>query len=606
LESYELPIVPIGVRNAPFTLELIARDVPFLQFLREFTRNGIEAIEAFRASADPHFRGEVIWTYDRNLYDLTGQKKLVCIDTGVGMSAEELPVYVNELAASGKAQGLAENYGIGAKVSAAHSNPRGLIYCTWQHGSGSMVELGRDSTGVWGMRQHQLADGSIASVVPLDDAGKPPELVGLDHGTMVVFLGRSDEQDTTLPPPELENRDKWISKALNQRFYDLPDYLEVKVLERKLDGSEYLRAVRGQRHFLEQHTIATGVTAIEGARVRWRILDDKHKERAKQAGIWASTGHGAALFQHELLELTTAARGGYRRVQDFGIRFGYERVILYIEPDLQGRTVTTDTARARVLIDGEPLPWDHYAEAFEANMPAELRTFQEEIASGSSAKDHRTAIRDRLNKVRELFKITRYRPNPDGHEQLDQPNLGGKPATHSDKPKRPGGSPGGGGGRAGNIYALFEKRGGENGDRINTNNLPDIEPVWVSVDDSTRAAPHLEDRAARYDHRHNRLEINADFRAYRDLIQRWSDRYPSAPGASTVVSDCVAQWWEQALIETVLGVLALRGSPYWSERVITEALSEVALSAAVMQRYHLDVVVRRELAKILGAIRTAA
>jgi hypothetical protein len=33
----ELPIVPIGVRNAPFTLDLMARDCPPLQFLREFS-----------------------------------------------------------------------------------------------------------------------------------------------------------------------------------------------------------------------------------------------------------------------------------------------------------------------------------------------------------------------------------------------------------------------------------------------------------------------------------------------------------------------------------------------------------------------------------------
>jgi hypothetical protein len=296
LKSDELPIVPIGVKNAPFTLDLMVHDVAPLRFLREFTRNGIEAVEAFRGSADPDFHGEVIWTYDRNLYDLTGQRKLACIDTGNGMSAEELPSYVNELAASGKTQGLAENYGIGAKISAARTNPHGLIYCTWKEGSGSMVELGRDANGIWGMRQHQLADGSIVSVVSLEEAAKPPELAGFDHGTMVVFLGHFEEEDTTLPPPDLDNRDKWISKALNQRLYDLPDYIEVKVLERKLDGSEYLRAVRGQRYFLEQHTIATGVTPLQGARVRWRILDSKHKERAKQAGVWASTGHRAALF----------------------------------------------------------------------------------------------------------------------------------------------------------------------------------------------------------------------------------------------------------------------------------------------------------------------
>jgi hypothetical protein len=607
MKTDDLPIVPIGVKSAPFTLNLFARDCPPLQFLREFTRNGVEAIEAYRAAIDHDYRGEVIWTFDRNLYELTGQTKLACIDTGIGMSAQELPGYINELAASGKSQGLADNYGIGAKVSAAPGNPRGVIYCTWRDGAGSMVELGRDEYGVWGMRQHRLADGSVVAVVPLEDAARPPELGGLDHGTMVVFLGESDEHDTTHVPSEAENGEKWIAKALNQRFYILPECVEVKARETKaIDESEYLRTVRGQRYFLDQHSIAAGTVQVTGAKVHWRILDANHKERAKQASVWASTGHRAALFQDELFELATAARGGYRRVQEFGIRFGYERVVLYVEPETADRQVTADTARTRVLIDGQPLPWESCADEFEANMPRELRRFQEEIASGSSAKDHTAAIRERLNTLRELFKIPRYRPHPEGTEELDQPNAGGKPVKREEEPQTTGGSSGGRGGRTGNVYALFEKRGGDSGERAASDTLPEIEPAWVTVKDGTRTAPHLEDRAARYDQRHNRLEINADFRGYRDMVNRWIGRYPGVPGAPAVIEDTVAQWWEQALTETVLGVLALGGSQYWNERVISEGLSEVALTAAVMQRYHLDATLRRELRNKLGATKVAA
>lgn len=66
-----------------------------------------------------------------------------------------------------------------------------------------------------------------------------------------------------------------------------------------------------------------------------------------------------------------------------------------------------------------------------------------------------------------------------------------------------------------------------------------------------------------------------------------------------------ASWWQQALEETILGVLALRGSEHWSERTVAEALSEVSLTAAAMARYHLDAALKRELAIRLGTLRAA-
>jgi predicted solute-binding protein len=84
------------------------------------------------------------------------------------------------------------------------------------------------------------------------------------------------------------------------------------------------------------------------------------------------------------------------------------------------------------------------------------------------------------------------------------------------------------------------------------------------------------------------------------MLKRWQKRYRSAAGAEAYITDTVAQWFQQALTETVLGVLALRGSEYWDERAVAAALSEEGLSAAVMQRYHLDMTLKRELANKLG------
>ena len=603
----ELPIIPVGVRNAPFALDLWARDSPPTQFVREFTVNGIEAIHACREHVDPAYTGEIIWTIDPNFEQL-GLTKLACIDTGIGMTRTEMPEYLNDLASSGKQQRLDGNYGIGAKVSAAAANSCGVIYASWREAHGHMVELGRDATGTWGMRQHRLKNGDVTAVLPLSDGLKPADLQGLDHGTIVTFLGDSETQDTTLAPRG-ERGERWIAKTLNQRFYTLPDWITIKVREIKVHREQRaarFRTVRGQRYFLDQHTQSSSSVQISGARVHWRILTDDHEERAKDSNIWASTGHRACLFQGELFEMATSARGGYEKLKEFGIRFGYERVVIYVEPQGDGTRVTQDTVRTQVKIDGQPLPWEQYAEEFENKMPRELRAFQEQIAAGATHRDHSATVRERLADVADLYKIPRYRPERTGEIHVREPTTGGEAGEETQQSESKKHQPRVRGGTGGNVYALFEDERGVPAARVDAHALPEIKVDWVSVKDSTRTPPHLEDRAAAYDRRRNTLEINADFRGYTDVLNRWGKRYKGVAGSNVIIEAIAASWWQQALEETILGVLALRGSEHWSEPTVAEALSEVSLTAAAMARYHLDAVLKRELANRLGTRRTAA
>lgn len=128
----------------------------------------------------------------------------------------------------------------------------------------------------------------------------------------------------------------------------------------------------------------------------------------------------------------------------------------------------------------------------------------------------------------------------------------------------------------------------------------------MSIADGTRARGEMEDRAAQYERRRNYLQINADFRGYQDVIDRWVKRYGNVAGAARTIEDITAGWWQQALEETIVGVLALRGSQWWDERSTSDALSEVTLTAAAMQRYHLDAALKRELAQRLGSVKQAA
>jgi hypothetical protein len=74
---------------------------------------------------------------------------------------------------------------------------------------------------------------------------------------------------------------------------------------------------------------------------------------------------------------------------------------------------------------------------------------------------------------------------------------------------------------------------------------------------------------------------------------------------SQTVEQVVHTWFEQALVETVLGIQALKDAKEWSVEDIEKALSEEALTTVVMQRYHINNNVKRELGAKLGKISAA-
>ena len=71
---------------------------------------------------------------------------------------------------------------------------------------------------------------------------------------------------------------------------------------------------------------------------------------------------------------TIARRSGRNALlQRFGVLFGYKFVVLYVEPTPgKGASLTTNTARTTLLLDGEKLPWDDWAYEFRENMPKQL------------------------------------------------------------------------------------------------------------------------------------------------------------------------------------------------------------------------------------------
>jgi hypothetical protein len=597
--------LPLSVDNIGFMLDRLGRDCAPLQFLRELSQNSIEAI-----LRTPSQHGSIVWDVDWNRYDLAGDGvyKLSVVDDGDGMTGPEMVKYINQLSSSINRQSLDGNFGIGAKIAAATRNHAGLIYLSWKSGHGAMIHLWRDpDTGQYGLRQFEHPDGTFAYWLPLDDTLKPDGVK--DHGTMVVLLGTESHQHTMNAPPGTPSPSRWIAKFLNTRYFRFRADISVKAREgwdnnRADVDRNLLRTVTGQQPYLDEHAAEKGKVPLSSATAHWWILRDESALR-QNSGFVNSSGHVAALFNDELYEIETS-RSGVARLQQFGVVLGYDRVVIYVEPQPSAdEELTSNTARTQLLLNSEPLPWAYWAAEFRDNIPKPVRELIEEVAAAASGRDHTQAIKERLKQISDLFRLSRYRPTPTGDYLVDDdtPRRGGKPLIEELKRRqRRGGNRGAAdGGRAGDIYATFASEVGEPALKIKADPFP--EPVWVSVRNGTRAPGFLEDRAAKFLPEQNQIQINADFRVFTDMVNRFCKLYRDAPRAT--VEEVVHEWFEQSLIEAVMGVQSLEGAREWSVEDIGRSLSEEALTVSVLPRYHLDFAIRRALGTRLGSLKKA-
>src|SRR5262245_25311569 len=150
--------LPMTVDNVGFLLDRLGQDCSPLQYLRELTENALQAV---LRTGKP---GQVIWDVDWTSYDLADladrQMKVCIVDTGDGMTSDDMIKFINQLSSSGTKQSFTGNYGVGAKIAAATKNPAGVIYQSWKNGEGNTVYLEKDrDTGTYGLRQWELKDG---------------------------------------------------------------------------------------------------------------------------------------------------------------------------------------------------------------------------------------------------------------------------------------------------------------------------------------------------------------------------------------------------------------------------------------------------------------
>lgn len=597
--------LPLQVQNVGFLLDRLGQDCHPLQFLRELTQNALEAIGRTDTKG-----GHVTWDVDWLALDADGPPMKLCVtDTGDGMTGDELVKFINQLSSSLSEQSMTGNFGVGAKISAATRNHAGLIYQSWKDGVGYMIHLWRDPvTGQYGLRRFERPDGSFGHYTVLDEAVRPEGIVS--HGTKIILYGNAETDDTMASPEAASSPSRWVSKYLNSRYFRFPEAVEVRAREgwsnpRSDTDRNILRRLTGQAEYLHKHATAAGTVDLTNALAHWWVLLDE-PALSSNSGFIESSGHVAALYRDELYELATG-RSGIAMLQRFGVIMGGRRVVVYVEPvPAAGSRLTTNTARTQLLLNSTPLPWSEWALEFRERLPADIQRLMEEVAESGDNEDQAQAIRDRLKDLLDLYRVSRYRITSAGDVGVDDTRRtrGGVAGERERIPRPPaGGTRGTEGGAAGGVYAVFQKKDGPQGRAVRPDVFPDWR--WVSLAKGSREPGDMEDRAAKFLSEQNMLLINGDFRVFRDMIDRWTKAYDNRAGVVEIVTQCVESWFAQALVETVIGLQALKDSKEWSVEEIERALSPEGLTAVVMSRYHVNNCVKRELGTKLGKLTAA-
>lgn len=568
-------------------IQRLGRDCSPLQFVREYTQNSIEAI--LRTSKSGDIRIDVNWP----LYEMTQTYKMSFIDSGDGMTCDEMREHLNNLSSSGHADNVFENYGVGAKIASLTRNHAGVMYDSWKGGEGHRILIKYDHEArSYGIVPFDIGDGTTSWCLSISDDEKP-EIIE-QHGTKVTLFGMTDDQDTMAAPAGAKGgRENWLYQYLNTRYFKIPDDIKLMVRigyyrDPENKRHNYPRKINGQCATLKNNEVANGVVSISDANIHWWILKKERSGHGRELVL----GHTACLNQNELFDI---ADGRSSRSPHFGIIFGKENVVLYIEPSSAG--YVQNTARTGLIqTDGSPLPWERWQDEFRAKMPKELDDYVKERMNAVSGSSHSDSIRDRLKSVAQFFKISRYRPVKSGEYFADPDS-----EVTSQTGAGSAGQGGGGGRRSkpGNLAGSLKeallsgtKAGGTPSTKVSPSKFPEV--FWVSLGDG-RAEDEMDDRAAQYLAQDNIIKANADFQGFKDILSHYADEYGSVEGAEQLIKGVVEEAFEQQLVETVTGALSLKNRPKWNPDEFDRAISEEALTAAVMPRYFIMGYIKRQL-----------
>jgi hypothetical protein len=633
------------VHNADFIADKLANELLPNQEYREVLKNALEAVNRQMAAEGVVDGGRVEFDVDWPMLAATGQWFISCSDNGDAMSRSQLEKYTTTLAVvgAGENQSLSGNQGMGLKISGPTRHKKGVLIRSLRSDERTMVQVG------WNGKEYGLIpvgpEGKL--VTPVDTEVFPQFVTDVGHGTVVTFLGNAERDNTFAPGDRARG---WLLKYLNTRFFRL-SHDGIKVVVRVPSGdvddwpqtsseaaermggkgkSFNLTAVAGTAHVWDdaadrQGEDWRGVVPVPGdttrmvpsANLHWWVLPTGPGTDVSTRT--ASGGSLAVLYQNELHDWRAGNQANpfFARL---GVLFGKTRIGFVLEPI--GTTITSDFARAHVLVSGVPVleseAWLLWAEQFKADLPERIKQtmLEEQARLQAEDPDRLKRIRDRLKDVMHLLRPRRFRRSETGTERATGPTVTGPGSGTGpvvDKPVGQNTTTATVGRGIGAVLSQLDDENGEAATEVMS--IFRLEPQWVTereaegfpiVNGNTNG---LHDRAAALAGEDGRtasmLLLNREFRGYQAVLaamNEWAN--PEGDDAKAIKIETVTQEWvEQKMVEAVQGLRQLENGSTWITEHYDAALSPVALTAAFMaDRYH----TLREVRRAIGSLRPTA
>lgn len=557
--------VPMGIIDTGHFVRTIYQGAQPFGFVRELVQNALDA-GADRIEIGPswaHLKASGNATY-----------KLAFSDNGHGIKRGQMAQQLNNLAASLRVMGPDGNYGIGAKVTCLPWNPHGMIVMSWvgEDDDGTMIRLIEDKTSRnYGMHRYQLEDDSYEEL-PTPPPGHRNSWQ--TSGTTVVLLGEDVHQDTIFGPPALDAGLYSLIHVINDRYFEFPKDTSVKVCVfenaskakwPKQRSQATYRKAEGARFYLDKYSKESGTVNGPTCKIHWWYHPD-----VNTSGFDSYTsplGYVSALHNNELYD---TFRKGSKKATPHALinvlaKFGilpvgnvWKDVTLIVEPNKD--TVHTDLARGQLRAKvGGTLPWDEWGQVFANKMP---QVISDAIEKASAESEDRIDLAVKIKEYLERMDL--YAGNE------TKPSSGQYPKRKAAKA-----STGAGGVNKGKAIV-----NGDGERRPSKYDLPEVS--WVRSSKDEFSASLLKGKAVHYSEPARTVLMDEDFPLWKKMTDHWVSKYANVPGIVTKVRTAVKFVAASQVVTRVFHMRKFRGQPAWNTREYETALSNEALTVAVL------------------------
>lgn len=400
-----------------FIAEMI-NNCPSHMLAREYVKNAIEC-----GATQIEWGVEVI----------DGVPKLFIKDNGSGMDLETFKKLPNMAVVTGKNKGKHGNKGIGAKISALHSHPGGVVYKTATPEDGVLM------LKMW-MEDGRLVYSSPELIQKPSDSIRPY--------TKVTFLGRSTSHDTVKQPWKRSSTTVPVARAIAQRFFRLPDGVVVSANNLSKEPVTNVPSI-----FEAYKRIARKHVAIkkDGLIIHYFHLKKRMDGKLKE-GEASSVRHGAAnvmqflsaiVYKDETYDVHYGASWRNESIY-YDLVHVADEVVVFVEiDDLDKYEVSSETNRVELAWDNPPIGSSDTSHRSKVR----LKDFSDEVIANKPkwlkeliSSKHSEAVSNWDNEARKRLKelmtsliFQKLEPNSTGGTNVPtEPNPAGSSGDTSD------------------------------------------------------------------------------------------------------------------------------------------------------------------------------